>query len=81
MTYKNKPLKHFLYNCLIVMSWISLLLWGITSGLMVDGFIPIIDGWVIWTLLIVPFNSSIALAWSFRVVMLGKPIFYSLSEK
>ncbi len=85
MTKEEEPtfewLENFLYNCLIIISWISLSIWAISTGLMSDGIIPKVQDWSTWTYLIVPFNFFILMIWSYRVMILRKPCFCHISER
>ena len=74
-------LRNFMFNCLIVMSWLSLSTFFIASSFMIDGIIPKVDDWNIWFFLIVPTNLSILLLWSYRVMVSRKSIFFPVLNK
>ena len=73
-------LRNFLFNCQIIISWVSIITWSITSALMSDGILPMINDWNTWTYLIVPVNFAIIMCWSYRAIVLGKPVFFGMKE-
>ncbi len=80
-----EQLKNFLINTLIMVSIISLSVFVISSSLMLDGIIPMINDWGIWFVLIVPFNFAIIMIWSYRVMVIRKsyflPVFKEVTQK
>lgn len=73
-------LRNFLFNGIIIMSWITLFTWAITTALMSDGIIPKIQDFVSWIYVMVIPNLAILLVWTYRTMVMGKPAFFPIKE-
>ena len=72
---------NFELNCLIVLSWITLISWGLTTALMADGILIKPELWSFFTLALIPLSLVILLIWSYRTMVLHKTPFLPMGDK
>lgn len=70
-----EDLRNFMNNVAFVVSMVTVILFSLLSGLMVDGYIPMINDWNTFAILIYGMGILYFVPWSYRTMVLREPVF------